>query len=160
MAKTIFKNQISDKDVASLKTRAARILLNPVLSPLEKTALHQKWQPFTYKISDLNIYISGLHCRHLLISTLNKLQHLNAAVTKDRLSQGVPIKYRETFDDPKIVLSLPALLRNKLCKLECYNLFSIMQKGREFFENEQKFSRQNLKILEALFAKYKCSNLF
>lgn len=159
MAKTIFENQISDKDITSLKTRAARVLLTPILSPLELTALNKKWQPFTYKISDLNIYISALHCKHLLISTLHKLQRLNAAITKDKLSQGIPINLRETFDDPKIVLSLNPALRNRLCKLECYTLFTIMQKGKAFF-NEQKFSKSQMEAIEEIFMKYKLAKLF
>ncbi|PBQ33893.1 hypothetical protein CNR22_19590 [Sphingobacteriaceae bacterium] len=150
---------ITAKDIASLKTKAAKVLFTPILSPLELTALNKKWQPFTYKIADLKIYISALHCKHLLISTLHKLQRLNAAVTKDKLSQGIPIKLRETFDDPKIVLSLIPPLRNKLCKLECYTLFSIMQKGKAFFE-QHKFSAANIAALENLFMKYSCSKLF
>lgn len=160
MAKTNFHNEISDKDIASLKTKASKVLLTPILSPLEYKALNKKWQPFTYKIAELSIYISATHCKHLLIATLHKLQRLNAAVTKDKLSQGIPVKLRETFDDPRIVLSLHPSLRNKLCKLECYNLFSIMNKGRDFFETEQKFSKQNMKTLNALFVKYKCDSLF
>lgn len=150
---------ITAKDIASLKTKAAKVLLIPILSPLEQTALNKKWQPFTYKIADLKIYISALHCKHLLISTLQKLQRLNAAVTKDKLSQGIPINLRETFDDPKIVLSLNPPLRNRLCKLECYTLFTIMQKGKVFFQ-QQKFSKAQINAIEDLFLKYKLAKLF
>lgn len=159
MAKANFKNEILDEDIASLKTRSAKVLLNPILSPLELTALNKKWQPFTYKIANLKIYISALHCKHLLVSTLHKLQRLNAAVTKDKLSKGIPISMRETFDDPKIVLSLNPKLRNRLCKLECYTLFTIMQKGKIFFE-QQKFSKAHVNAIEDLFLKYKLAKLF
>lgn len=160
MAKKNLKNEISDKDIASLKTKTAKTLLTPILSPIELAALNRKWQPFTYNLAGLKIYISGLHCKQLLVSTMNKLQRLNVAVAKDKFSQGIPVKLRETFDDPKVVLSLNPVLRNKLCKLECYSLFTIMQKGKSFFEIEQKFSVQHVKTIEGLFAKYKLGKLF
>lgn len=160
MAKTNYKNRITEKDIASLKTAEAKILLTPVLSPLEQTALNKKWQPFTYKIRGHSIYISAFDCKQLLIATTKKLQLLTAAVTKTRLAEGIPLKHREAFDDPRIVLSLHPLLRNRLCKLECYSLFTIMQRGRSYFEDEQNFSKQNMKTLDAIFLKYKCGDLF
>lgn len=160
MAKTNIKNRITEKDIASLKTGTAKVLLTPVLSPLEQMALNKKWQPFIYKIKEHEIYISGFDCKQLLITTTKKLQLLTAAVTKNRLAEGIPLKQREAFDDPKMVLSLHPLLRNRLCKLECYNLFTIMQRGRSYFVEEQNFSKQNMKTLDALFAKYNCGHLF
>lgn len=160
MAKTNSKQQITAKDIASLKTAAAKSLLTPVLSPIEQMALNKKWQPFVYKIKDHEIYISGFDCKQLLISTTKKLQLLTSAVTKTRLAEGIPLKHREAFDDPKIVLSLHPLLRNRLCKLECYSLFTIMHRGRSYFVEEQNFSKQSMKTLDALFAKYKCGKLF
>lgn len=160
MAKTNYKNRITEKDIASLKTREAKVMLTPVLSPLEQMALNKKWQPFTLKIKGFPIYISTFDCKQLLITTTKKLQLLTAAVTKTRLAEGIPLKHREAFDDPRIVLSLHPLLRNRLCKLECYSLFSIMQRGRNYFAEEQNFSKQNMKTLEALFTKYKCGDLF
>ncbi len=98
MAKTNSKQQITAKDIASLKTAAAKSLLTPVLSPIEQMALNKKWQPFVYKIKDHEIYISGFDCKQLLISTTKKLQLLTSAVTKTRLAEGIPLKHREAFE--------------------------------------------------------------
>jgi integrase len=78
----------------------------------------------------------------------------NAKYNKMRLAMKVK------FDDPAVVLFLHPQLRNRLCRLELYSLFVIMQKGRNYFLKDQKFSKGAMKTLNALFAKYNQSSLF
>ena len=67
---------------------------------------------------------------------------------------------REVMDDPQEVLSLNPRLRNNLLRLDCYTLFGISKKGRRYFTREQKFTKNNMAALDALFAANNCSHLF
>ncbi len=145
------KIRISAQEKSSLKS---------LLSPLEEAVLYGNSNPFVYKLGDTGVYISRYTAAELLHCISRKIELVKAARKKDELAKNIPLKHRETFDDPKIVLSLHPLLRNRLCKLECYSLYAIMLKGRTYFMKEQNFSKKNMQILDGLFAKYKCGDLF
>lgn len=153
------KNSSKPKRSPAL-TLKDKSMLKHVLSPIEAAVMNGKSDPFFYKLEGMEIYLSRYTSSELLKTVKRKVELVVAAHRKDQLSINIPLKLRETFDDPKIILSLHPLLRNRLCKLECYSLFSIMQKGRNYFIEEQNFSKQNMKVLDSLFSKYKCGDLF
>lgn len=147
-------------DLKVLRTKGSKQILAHILSPLEQTALRHHYQPFTYNFNGQRIYISRRMCRHLVNITTQKAEVLLCAVAEHKATINIPLKLREVFDDPRVVFSLKPRLRNTLCRLECYTLLSIMQKGRSYFADEQAFSRNAMKTLDALFEKYNCTNLF
>lgn len=131
-----------------------------ILSPLEEQVLFGKPDPFIYDFDGRSIYVSRYMAKELLNCILLKIELIKTAQEKDLDLAKVPFKYREALDDPKIVLSLTPLLRNRLCKLEFYSLYKIMKKGRTYFERELNFSKKYMRLLDELFAKYKCGDLF
>lgn len=158
------KNKLSSLtkgDLSSLRSAQSRKILQHVLSPLEAAAFQNKYNPFNYEIEKgKRIYITHYTCQELMRSTLHKLDLLLNSTTKSIYFNRVPVKHRKAFDDVSIVLYLHPVLRNKLCRLGCYTLLSIMKRGRKYFAEEQAFSKGEMKTLDALFAKYNCSHLF
>jgi hypothetical protein len=134
--------------------------LRPLLSPLEQAILYGNGNPFLYTIGGQKIYISRWLALEFMKCAQRKMQLLEAAKEKDKQAINIPFKLRETFDDPRIILSLHPTLRNRLCRLECYSLFSIMLHGRKYFEDDQKFSKAAIKAISELFENYKCGALF
>jgi hypothetical protein len=147
------------KDFDELKTPAAKKILKHVLSPLEQAVILHNSKPFKFKFSGVFVYVSGFACKQLLLDVTQKLHLVNHLMQKDRLSPGIAFALRETLDDPAEVLSLNPRLRNRLCRIKCYTMFAIMQKGKQYF-HEQNFSDQFVRTIQALFAKHGCSNLF
>lgn len=148
-----------EKEAAKLTTPLVRSYLKHVLSPLENAVILHKFQPFRYRFGSIFIYVSNRACNQIIFGILPKIRLINHLIEKDKKSKGIPFKLRETFDNPSIILSLHPILRNKLCRLELYSMFAIMQKGKAYL-TAKKFSEANLQTLDALFAKYKCSHLF
>lgn len=147
-------------DLAVLRTKGSKEILKHLLSPLEQAAMRHAYRPFIYNINGARVYISRSVCKHLLHLSNQKADLMWHAMQTQKEAKGIPNKLREVFDDPQIVFALNPRLRNRLCRLECYNLFAIMQKGRSYFVNEQGFSRNAMKTLDALFEKYNCKHLF
>ena len=146
--------------LAVLRTKQSKEILKHFLSPLEQAALRHAYRPFTYNINGARVYISRSVCRHLLHLSTKKADLMWHAMQTQKETKGIPNKLREVFDDPHIVFALNPRLRNRLCNLECYTLFGIMQKGRSYFANEQGFSKTAMKTLDALFEKYNSLKLF
>ncbi len=150
---------LEKEDLASLKTAQARKLLKHVLSPLEEAAFKKSYQPFTYTIEKgVSIYVTHFTCRQLLSKTKEKLDLMLNCSDKMLYFKNIPVKHRDAFDDPRIILSLPPILRNRLCRFDCYTLISILKQGRQFFVDN--LGAGQVKQIDALFAKYNCSNLF
>ena len=147
-------------DLAVLRTKRSKAILKHILSSLEQTAMRHSYQPFTFNLDGVRVYISSNTCRHLITITTQKAELLLHAIQTEKLAQGIPHKLREVFSDPKLILSFPPRLRNRLCRLQCYTLFAIMQKGRSYFADEQKFSKKAMQTLDGLFKEHGCSNLF
>lgn len=146
--------------VKRLQALEATGILRHLLSPLENAAYQNQFKPFQYPIHNHDLYISGWGCKELLESCMHKLRLLEQLEYYDRQCADIPLKHREEFFDPRVILSLHPQLRNCLCKLSCYNLFTVMKKGRTFFEKEQKFTKKSLKIIQNLFDSMACGNLF
>jgi hypothetical protein len=148
-------------DLSSLKSAQSRKILQHVLSPLEAAAFRNIYKPFDYEIEKgKSIYITHYTCKELLRSTAHKLDLLLNSTTRSIYFNRVPAKHRKAFDDVKIILSLYPVLRNKLCRLDCFTLLSIMKQGRKYFSEEQKFGKGEMQTIDRLFAKYNCSHLF
>lgn len=150
---------LEKSDLASLKKAQSSKLLKHVLSPLEEAAFKHGFQPFTYNIEKgVSIYVTHFTCRQLLSKTKEKLDLMLNCTDKMHYFKDIPVKYRDAFDDPRIILSLPPILRNRLCRLDCYTLISILKCGRQYFVENLRAGE--VKHIDALFAKYKCSHLF
>lgn len=148
-------------ELSSLKSAYSRKILQHVLSPLEAAAFQNLYKPFDYEIEKgQKLYITPYTCKELLRSTTRKLDLLLNSNPKSIYFNRVPAKHQKAFNDVKIILSLYPILRNKLCRLDCYTLLTIMKRGRTFFSEEQNFGKGEMKTLDALFAKYNCSHLF
>lgn len=142
-----------------LKQAKTQRILKHLLSPLEQAAMRHKYQPFVYNLNGARIYISARVCRQLLHVASQRAELIHRAVVEQHAAKNVPLKLREVFDDPRIILSLHPSIRNRLCKLECYTLLTIMQRGRAYFI-EQHFGKRAMQTLDHLFEKYKCNRLF
>lgn len=150
---------IEKEDLASVKAAQSRKILKHVLSPLEEAAFKNGFQPFTYNVEKgVSIYVTHFTCRQLLSKTKEKLDLMLNCTDKMHYFKDIPVKYRDDFDDPRIILSLHPTLRNRLCRLECYTLISILKHGRKYFAENLRAGE--VKHIDALFKKYKCNNLF
>jgi hypothetical protein len=147
------------QEISKLNTAANKRYLKHLLSPLEQAVLRHAFQPFRYKIDSVFVYISATACKKLLVGLIHRIQLMNHLVDKDKQSTGIPFNLRETFDDPAIILSLHPTLRNKLCRLECYTMFSIIKQGKQYFI-EKGFGIKAMQTIDTLFTKYNCSKLF
>jgi len=151
---------VQKADFTFLKSKQATQTLRYILSPLEQAALRHNYQPFTYKLDGVRIYISSGLCKSLVNITTQKAELLILAIQMEKSAKHIPHKLRDVFDDPRIILALPPRLRSHLCRLQCYTMLAIIQKGRRYFADEQKFSPRAMQTLDALFTKYKSINLF
>ena len=154
------RSVVKEADLPFTKPKPALQTLQHILSPLEQAALLHHNKPFTYIVDGASVYISGALSQHLAKLVTQKQELLTHTIHKENLSKNIPYSLRETFDDPRIILSLAPRLRNNLCRLECYTMFAIMQKGRSYFAGEQKFSPLAMQVLDALFVNYTCGELF
>lgn len=152
--------RIEKEEIAALRSKTTQTLLRHVISPLERAALKNSFRPFIYQLTDVKLFISAAKCRRLLESIDEKSSLLDVIINENRRKAIVPLRLRKIFDDAAVIMSLKPVLRNKLCLLECYTLFAIMEKGREYFVNQKDFSPADLKVLDSLFAMRKCSRLF
>jgi hypothetical protein len=152
-------NQAEKDALAAVNSKSTQAILRHVLSPLEQAALRHSFRPFRYNLKGAKIYISGGNSRQLLHGIMHKIEQLTFIITKEQSSRQIPLRLREVFDDPAIVLSITPIVRNQLCRLECYTLFSIMQRGKTYFI-EKGLGKQAMQTLEALFAKHEVLHLF
>lgn len=158
--KTVSKKLRRGKSFYSQISPQERSLIKHVLSPLELSALRHNYQPFNYKCEGNFIYLSGPACRQLLTRAKAQLSFFTNRLQVERESKGVPRKLREVFEDPAEILSLPAYMRNCLCRLECYTMFKVMILGRQYFLNRKEFGKKSMQVLDGLFERHGCSKLF
>lgn len=151
----------TEKDaLAAVNSESAQEILYHVLSPLEKAALQRSFKPFRYNLNGVRVYINSYNSRRLLYNIKDKLDQLIFVTEKERKSQNIPLYLREVFDDPAQILGLPAQVRNRLCAIECYSMYAVMQRGRKFFIEWAGFGTRSLATLDALFTKHNCTQLF
>lgn len=158
--KTASKKFRKDKSFYSQISQQERYLIKHVLSPLELSALRHNYQSFNYRCQGSFIYISGPACKQLLARAKSQLSFFTNRLQIENESKSVPRRLREIFEDPAEVLSLPAYVRNNLCRLECYTMFRIMILGRKYFSDRKDFGKKSLETIDNLFLKHKCNNLF
>jgi hypothetical protein len=157
-AKTLSKSK--EDNFYSEICKKDRQYLKHILSPLELAALRHNYKPFNYRIEGVFVYISGFACRQLLDFTKTQVTFFTNRMERENKSKGIPRKLREVFEDPAEILSLPAYTRNHLCRLECYSMFKIMILGRQYFLDHTDFGKKSMQLLDALFEKHSCGNLF
>lgn len=153
------EKQSHQPDPKVLRTKRSKQILFHIISPLEQAAMRHNYQPFVYKLDGARIYISARVCHHLAHLASKRAELIHSAVVEQHAAKKVPLKLREVFDDPRIILSLHHSIRNRFCKLECYTLLTIMQRGRAYFI-EQHFGKRAMQTLDHLFEKYGCTRLF
>lgn len=153
-------NEQIERTKRILKQARTQRILKEALSPLELKATRHPYMAFSHKLYGHTVYVSAVDSKAIMYIVIQKLNVLNNMLEKGRILYEVPVKKRAAFDDVRIVLALPAITRNKLVRLGCTTLLEIMQKGKSYFINEQKFGKKVMKTLDGLFAKYGCSNLF
>ncbi len=143
-----------------IKDTSAKKLLAPILSPMENAVLRHVGKPFTFTFEGASVYISGRNCKKLLHTITYKAGLFNAMLAQERDRKDIPYKLREVLDDPAVILSLHPILRNRLSRLECYTMFALVSKGRDYFIKEKNFGKPAMKTLDELFAKHKAGHLF
>ena len=134
--------------------------LKQILSPLQISALRHNYRPFNYKFQGHFIYISAPACKQLMEFTKEQLRFFTSQVEKDKHYRKIPRRYREVFEDPSEILSLPTYTRKQLCKLQCYSILKIMVLGRQYFLDRKEFGKKSLQTLDKLFKKHNCGHLF
>lgn len=134
--------------------------LKYILSPLELSALRHNYQPFNFRFEGQFIFMSTFACKQLLDITRSQISFFTNRVQRESKSEKIPRKLRDLFEDPEEILSLPAYIRNALCRLECYSMFKIMILGRQYFVDRKEFGKKSIETLDGLFAKHGCGNLF
>lgn len=158
--KTASKKLRTDKSFYSKVSQQERSLIKHVLSPLELSALRHNYQPFNYKCHGSFIYISGPACKQLLGLAKTQLSFFTNRLQIERESKGVPRRLREVFEDPAEILSLPAYVRNNLCRLKCYSMLRMMILGRKYFLERKEFGKKSIQTMDDLFSRHRCSRLF
>lgn len=146
-----FYQELSKRDKVHLKY---------ILSPLELAALRHNFLPFNFRFEGKFIYFSSPACKQLMDFTRSKIGFVINRIERERKSVGIPLKLRNTFEDPAEILGLPDYTRKHLCRIECYTMFGIMVLGREYFLNRKEFGKQSIKVIDDLFIKYRCGHLF
>ncbi len=152
--------QLRKADTAAFTSAANRQLMAAILSPLEAEVMKRGAHPFTFHYNQIPVYISGAACGQIIRNINYKMQVMNRLLEEEHRFGDLPARQREQLDDTTIVLSLHPVLRNRLCKAECYTLSRIIAKGRAYFANELGLSKTTMKTLDALFAKHNCLHLF
>ena len=150
----------SKRALAIIKSSAIRKHLTHILCPLEEAVLKHHYKPFVYDYNGAPLYISRHASMQLMADITHRVTFLSVLIEREALSRQIPVKQREAFYNPGTILSLSPILRNRLCRLQCYTLFEVMKRGRAFFEEEQKFGKGAMQRLDELFANYKCAKLF
>lgn len=145
-----FYQEISKRDKVHLKY---------ILSPLELSALRHNFRSFNFRFEGMFIYFSSPACKQLMDFTKAKISFFTNRLDREKKSVSIPRKLRDTFEDPAEILSLPAYVRNNLCRQECYTMFQIMILGREYFLKRKEFGKKSIQTLDNLFASRKCSHL-
>lgn len=154
------KKATSGENLYSQLSKEERRMMQVILSPLEIMAMRHHYKPFHYKFEGKFIYFSGNACSQLAEATKHRVSFMRNRLNIETKSVNVPRRLRETFEDPRIILSLPPFARNRLCHLECYSMLRIMLLGRKYFEKRKEFGPKSMKVLDELFAKHKCAHLF
>lgn len=151
---------VPERNIYSQLNKGERRLMQHILSPLELAAMRHHYQPFSYKIEGRFVYFSEPVCKSLAEGTKERISLVRNRLNVETKSAGVPRKLREVFEDPREILSLTPSLRNRLCKLDCFSMLKIMLLGRAYFKDKKEFGPKSMKVMDDLFAKYKCQHLF
>jgi hypothetical protein len=157
MKKTVKQDDI----LIGYHNQQSRAILKHLLSPLELQALKHRYKAFPYTMEGASVLITVATCKQLLIVTRNKLNFFSDFLQQQSADQKTLIFLPKLLDDPRVILSLPPHLRNILVgRLDCHNLFDVMQIGRKQLAQTRGLGKGGLKTLDNLFKKYNCGHLF
>lgn len=156
------------KENVKLSKDEENTLVNPllhtslmhVISPFERAAADHGFQPFQYRMAQTSVYISNKILHQVRDMFFTKLRLFYLQQHKETQSVDIPLALREAFHDPAELLPLPENLQQTLQKAGCTTLYTIMVKGRRYFEKELNLNAKAIKAIEDLFAKHNCANLF
>lgn len=159
MEKTV--KQSTNDIFKGYSNKQSRAILKHILSPLELEAIKRQYKSFEYNINGASIPITAGTCKQLLIFTRNKINFFSDLMQQENFNQKKSLSIPRLLDDPKVILSLPPHLRNILIgRLECYNLFDVLQIGRKQLAQTRRLGKEGLKTLDNLFKEYDCEYLF
>jgi hypothetical protein len=142
-------------------SKHSKAILKHLLSPLELKALKCRYKAFQYDINGTHIPITAGTCKHLLVFTRSKINFFSDLMKQESFNQKTSLSIPKLLDDPKVILSLPSHLRNILIgRLDCYNLFDVLQIGRKQLAQTRRLGKEGMKTLDNLFKEYNCGHLF
>jgi hypothetical protein len=151
----------SANDILRGYNKQSRAILKHLLSPLELQAFKHRYNPFPYNMEGAPVFITAATCKQLLIVTRNKINFFSDLLQQKSGDQQTSISLPKLLDDPKVILSLPPHLRNILVgRLDCHNLFDVVQIGRKQISQTRGLGKGGLKTLDNLFTAYNCGHLF
>ncbi|MCD6068893.1 MAG: hypothetical protein K0S33_3719 [Bacteroidetes bacterium] len=146
-------------ELAAIERAKSNKLFTHLLSPLEEAAVLNNYNPFFYKINEVELYISRYDCKSLLIKISAKVRLIDYIQSKQALLMEIPLESREAFEDPQIIMALNPRLRNRLASIECYDLQTIKSRGRRYFTEVLKFNKADMQTIDNLFKQYNCGEL-
>ena len=153
--------QATNDILQGYSSKRSKAILKHVLSPLELKALKYRYKAFQYDINGTSIPITAEICKQLLIFTRKKINFFSDLMQQESFNQKTSLSIPKLLDDPKVILSLPPHLRNILIgRLDCYNLFDVLQIGRKQLSQTRRLGKEGLKKLDNLFNEYNCGHLF
>ncbi len=159
MKKTV--KQATNDIFRGYSNKQSKVILKHLLSPLELEALKHRYKPFQYDINGESISITAGTSKQLLIYTRSKINFFSDLIQQENFNRKISVSIPKLLDDPKVILSLPAHLRNILIgRLDCYNLFDVLQIGRKQLSQTRRLGKEGLKTLDNLFKEYNCGHLF
>jgi hypothetical protein len=139
----------------------SQAILKHLLSPLELAALKRRYKAFQYTMNGASVSITVETCKQLLFFTRNKINFFSEVLQRESYNHKMSVSIPKLLDDPKVVLSLPPHLRNILIgRLNCYNLFDVLQIGRKQLSQTRRLGKGGLKALDNLFEEHNCGHLF
>ncbi len=143
-----------------LKNKPAQEILPHILSPIELAAIRKNYRPFKYRLNGFSIYVTDIACKQLLSITRYKVGFFTGVMYRETLTHNNSFHVKRVLEDPRPILNLPSYLRNRLIALQCYNLFDIIQLGRNKIAQSPGFGKSTMKELDDMFKAYECSHLF
>jgi hypothetical protein len=159
MKKTV--KQTANDILIGYHNKQSRAILKHLLSPLELEAFKRRYKAFPYNMEDASVFITAATCKQLLNVTRNKINFFSELLQQESGDQQTLIFLPKLLDDPKVILSLPPHLRNILVgRLDCHNLFDVVQIGRKQLSQTRGLGKGGLKMLDNLFTAYNCGHLF
>src|SRR5829696_3986346 len=100
--------------------RAAQKTLKHILSPIERAALKNNFQSFTYRLDRITVHVNPLDCTRLMTQTFVKVEWFSDLVTRShRQTLGNSARHRKFLKGEVKSQQLPEYLKNRLLSNNC-----------------------------------------